>query len=111
MSGATLNLSPYAAQSLSLEEERAIARRAVDLHARVYAIARNRPGFGEWSVRVVSWWTGRDGAPLGQIDHRAVGHLADVIERALDDFEAKYAWTPEELVQIAAQSGLPVRAA
>lgn len=101
--GATLSLTPDAHQALSLTEMRELGRRAVDLHCRV-GIGQSR---GRWTIRVQSWaqLPSPTYGPRYRVDrHHQRGHLADLIHSALDEYERRYVWTAEELVQIARQS-------
>jgi hypothetical protein len=105
--GATLSLTPWAAQALSDAEIHDVALRAVKAHCRVN-VGKSREG--EWVIRVSSWAL-RDGQPVTYVEHRVYGglHLAHCIGRALNAFEAEAgAWTPDELVTIANQSGIGV---
>lgn len=99
---ATLALTPWAANALSLEDRDRISRRAVDLHCRVQAgQSRDR-----WAVRVGSWEQNPDPiyGPRYTVKHHSRGNLADLITRALDEYEATYVFTPDELAQIQRQS-------
>ena len=102
-STATLSLSPWAHQALSLAEMDELARRAVDLHCRV-AVMQSRH---RWDISVTSWATkdeepkSRARIPLYRVDwHRQTGHLADLIDGALDQYERWYVFSAEELLSI-----------
>lgn len=105
---ATLTLNARAHQALSLDEMSALSARLVDLHARVGV--RGHPTDG-WDLQVSSWANGPDG-PLHM--HRAFdlqGHLADLIANEITEYERRFVWTPDELLAVAAQSGIEVRRA
>lgn len=103
MQTATLSMTPWAAEALSLEEEHAIARRAVDLHCRV-SVGKSRH---TWTIRVSSWDRTDAGDPVRSVSrHHQRGHLADLIDAALDAYDNAY--TADELLMIANQSGIEV---
>lgn len=107
VSTATLDLSPYAAEALSLAEEDELAARAVDLHCRVQVI--NGKG---WTIRVTSWAKDELHNPVHRIEHyKQRGHLADLIHGALGQYAEAFAYSPDELVTIASQSGVAVERA
>lgn len=102
-STATLSLSGYAHQALSLAEIDDLSRRAVDLHCRI-AVLEHR---GRWDISVTSWATqdetppSRARIPLHRVDRsRQAGHLADLIAVALDRYERAFVFTGDELVGI-----------
>ena len=95
---ASLRLSPWAAEALSLDEEREIAKRAVDLHCRIGVTNSHR----EWTIGVSSW--AKDEItrnPIHRINrHHQRGHLAELIQMCLDEYERAYVFTGEELLSI-----------
>jgi hypothetical protein len=108
--GSTITLSPWAAQALSDDERNAIARRLVGLKARL--VASRSPREHAWVIRVSSWAMREEPArrPVIEIERRPYfgRHFADCIAEVLDEYEAAAIWTPEEILQVAAQSGLAV---
>jgi hypothetical protein len=99
----TLALLPWAAEALSLDEEAAIAARAVELHCRV-SVGKSRH---TWTIRVSSWDRTDAGEPVRSVNrHHQRGHLADLIGAALDAYTNAY--TADELLMIANQSGMAV---
>ncbi len=105
-STATLSLSPWAAEALSLAEQREIAARLVDLHARCRVI-KSREG---WGITVDSWAQDAHFDPIHQVKrHHQRGHLADLVQSAIDAYATTaFAYTTDELVVIASQSGMDV---
>jgi glutathione S-transferase len=103
--GSTITLSPWAAQALSDDERNAIARRLVELKARL--VASRSPREHAWVIRVSSWAM-RDGRPVIEIERRPYFglHFAACIAEALTEYERT--WEPEELLTVAAQSGMAV---
>lgn len=100
--GATLTLTPWAHEALSLDEMRSLGYRAVELHCRVRVGGRSSGG--PWTVRVYSWATTGHG-PVYRVEwYRRHGHLADLIDKALDEYQRRYVYSPEELAQIQRQS-------
>ena len=98
---ATLVLTPFAHQALSLMEMRELGYRAVDMHARIRV--GGKPG-GPWTVRVHSW-AGPSNLPTYRVEwHKRRGDLASLMHRALDEYAARFVYTPEELAQIQRQS-------
>ena len=95
---ATLTLTPWAHQALSLDEMRELGYRAVSLHCRL-RVGGKSPG-GPWSVKVHDWATNRE--KVGR--YQRYGHLADLMHAALDQYEKEFVFTPEELSQIQRQS-------
>jgi hypothetical protein len=109
--GYTLVLTPFAAQALSDQERNDIARRLVALKVRANVGKAVREG--RWVIRVSSWEQ-RDGQPVYYCEDRVYSglHLADCMAKSLAAAErAMAAWTPEEILQVAAQSGLTVERA
>jgi hypothetical protein len=106
--GATLNLTPWAHEALSLADQRELGRRLVRLHARAGVLA-GKPG--RWTFDVSSWEKDPETKlPVRLVERRnALGNLADLLHGAIDEYERRYVWTAEELVTIAGQSGLAVR--
>lgn len=101
--GATLKLTPYAHQALSLAEMRELGRRAVDLHCRLSVGQSGRA----WTIRVTSW-ANVSVPPYGSVHrldrHHLSGHLADLMHAALDEYERAFVWTPDELATIYRQT-------
>lgn len=101
MSTATLILTPWAAQALSDGDERAVTRRAVELHCRVRAGSSNKA----WGIRVTSWTQIPDQGALYEVNHhRKYGDLATLIHAALDDYERRFVFSPDELAAIRRQT-------
>lgn len=105
--GATLTLTPWAAQALSDDERAALAVRAVELRCRVDVGKLSKRQ--AWVVTVSSWARkpAPDLRPVVQARHEfyAGRHLADCVAKALTDYAATQ-WTADELFTVAHQSGL-----
>jgi hypothetical protein len=100
MTTATLSLTPWAHQALSLDEMADLGRRLVELHARAHA---GQSGKG-WTIRVDSWAQDARYNPVHQVaHHHQIGHLADLIHVAINEYERRFVFTPDELVQIQRQ--------
>jgi len=113
--------TPWARMALGTEDTAAIEARARALSARVTAVASSPSVAGPWTVHATS--VPGNGIRESVIHGR--GPLALVIAGVLDRFEAQReivdeeladigfpkAWTPEEILQVAAQSGMDVRRA
>ena len=84
---------------MDLATEGRLERRAESLHVTVSTIHERT---GEWRVRVT-----HTSKPWSVV-LRGEGPLEAVLEGAFQDFEERYAFTAEELVVIASQSGIPV---
>lgn len=97
---ATLTLTPRAHEALSLPEARELGERAVTLHCRVALAGSAHRG---WSIQVDSW-ARPDGIPVHRyrVDEQH-GHLADLINAALDEYARRFVFTADELVTIQGQ--------
>lgn len=105
--------TPWARGAIGLDDAAGIEARATALGARV--VAYGGPGaYGPWTVHVTSWPSGA----IRESVYHAKGLLAPIIAGLLDNFRAQQdmvdeqledlGFTPDELVQIAAQSGIGV---
>jgi hypothetical protein len=104
---ATLNLSSDAFAALSLDEMTALGQRCVDMKVRIGSMRNQRRV--RWDVGVSAWaQRGQGYDPKYHTDHTGYGNLAIVLTEALDKHEREHAFTPDELVTIANQSGMAV---
>lgn len=99
--GATLVLTPHSHEALSDDDLRTLGYRAVEMHCRLRV--GGKPG-GPWGIRVHSWaMTGK--GPVYSVEWFVRrGNLADLVNKALDEYQRLYVYTPEELAQIQRQS-------
>jgi len=94
-------LAPWMKVDYQKLENLEMRARNMRVNVSTWQRSRNAPQVGsEYSVTIVG--------DAGSVELKADGDLLAIIAGALDDWEA-YAWTPEELVTIAAQSGIEVR--
>jgi hypothetical protein len=89
-----IGLSPWARQGLAPDDLAELEKRAEALDVTVSTVHSTK----QWSVRV------RSGGRSTQL--RGAGNVAAIISAALFDWQE--AWTPDELVTVAVQSGLDV---
>ncbi len=108
LKGERLSLTPWAAQRLSDDEQLRLTERAASMGVRVSAGMSGK----EWTIRVVSDMTRtRYGSPEPlalHSFHHLTGNLSMLIGRCLDEYERREAWTDEEILTIANQSGIEV---
>lgn len=95
-----MRLTPWARQALTEEEQDCLEQRATELDVTLGALKNSRHG---WVV------SASQGAH--RISLRGHGPLAAVLEAILDDWQEQQAWTVEEILQVAAQSGIEVNRA
>ena len=107
-----VGLPPRFLYDPALQDEIAVLEDRAEQLDVIVSIEQKTGRFWGWLVRV-----------YGRTDKRYVdlrssgpergdaGPLLPVVAGALDDFETAHSWTPEELVTIASQSGIPVERA
>jgi len=95
-------MAPWIREAMDPNTEGRLERRAAELHVTVSTIHERS---GDWRVRVT-----HTSKPWSVV-LRAKGPLEAILDGAFDDFEQAWGWTPEELVQVAVQSGIEVRRA
>lgn len=98
---ATLTLNARAHEALSLPEMRELGNRAVGLHARIGLAGAAHVG---WDIQVSSWKRDQDGIAVNRYRvNDQHGHLADLMHAALDEYERRFVFTPDELAVIQRQ--------
>jgi hypothetical protein len=106
--GMRLALSPWAADKLTVEDQRTLTIIAESMGVRVSV---GNSGH-EWTIRVASdMKRTRYGAtePVAQHSwHHLRGDLGKLIARCLDRYREAETWTPDEILTVASQSGIEV---
>jgi len=94
-----IGMAPWIREAMDPSTEGRLERRAEELHVTCSTIHERS---GDWRVRVT-----HTSKPWSVV-LRAKGPLEAILEGAFDDFSQAWGFTPEELVTIASQSGIPV---
>lgn len=106
--GLRLTLTPWAADKLTVEDQRTLTIVAEQMGVRVSVGNANH----EWTIRVASDMTrtryGTTEPVAAHSFHHLRGDLGELIALCLDRYRKAESWTPDEILTVAHQSGIEV---